>query len=95
MVFVSETVNFLLSFRRLTRVSDVQLYFFKDIFVPLFCVTGANLFKNLVFSVIKTDSLKLAASAETVTAVVLYTAMIIAFHSIDREELRWLRSLVK
>lgn len=94
-VFVSETVNFLLSFRRLTKVSDVQLYFFKDIFVPLFCVIGANLFKNLVFSAIDIDNFKLAASAEIVTAVVLYTAMIIAFHSIDKEELGWLRSLVK
>ena len=94
-VFVSETVNFVLSFRRLTKVSDVRLSFFKDIFIPLFSVIGANLLKNLLLLSFNINSYKLAASAEIITAILIYIGMIIAFHSIDKEELSWLKSLVK
>ena len=94
-VFVSETVNFVLSFRRLTKVSDVRLSFFKDIFIPLFSVIGANLLKNFILYAFNTANLKLAASLEIIAAVVLYTGMIVLFHSIDKEELDWMKSLVK
>ena len=94
-VFVSETVNFILSFRRLTKVSDVRLSFFKDVFIPLFSVIGANLLKNLLFFSFNISSYKLAASAEIITAIIIYVGMIITFHSIDKEELDWLKSLVK
>lgn len=94
-VFVSETVNFILSFRRLTKVSDVQLSFFKDFFIPLFCVIGANLLKSLIFFSFNPSSLKLAAAAEIITAAILYVLMIISFRSIDKEELDWIKSLVR
>lgn len=94
-VFVSETVNFLLSFRRLTKVSDVNISFFKDIFIPLFCVIGANLIKNMIFTPIDIAGAKLSASLEIITAALLYVGMIVLFHSIDREELSWLKSLVR
>lgn len=94
-VFVSESVNFLLSFRRLTKVSDVRLSFFSDIFIPLFCVTGSNLIKNLIFYSINFNNPKLSATVEIITAVTLYIVMIIAFRSVDKEELRWIKSLVK
>lgn len=94
-VFISEIINFILSFRRLTIVSDVQISFFKDIFVPLFCVIGANLIKNIFFFNINLSNLKLAASAEIITAVLIYFGMIVAFRSIDKEELNWLKSLIK
>lgn len=94
-VFVSELINFLLSFRRLTIVSDVQIYFFKDIFIPIFSVIGANLFKNLLFSFITIANIKLSASAEIIASIFIYIGMIVAFHSIDREELSWLKNLVK
>lgn len=94
-VFVSETVNFLLSFRRLTKVSDVNISFFKDIFIPLFCVIGANLIKNMIFTPIDIVGAKLSASLEIITAALLYVGMIVLFHSIDKEELSWLKSLVR
>lgn len=94
-VFVSEIINFILSFRRLTKVSDVNISFFKDIFIPLFCVIGANLIKNMIFNPINVADAKLAASLEIITAVILYIGMIVLFHSIDKEELRWLKSLVQ
>ena len=37
-VFVSEIINFILSFRRLTKVSDVNISFFKDIFIPIYYI---------------------------------------------------------
>ncbi len=92
-VFVSEIINLALSFGRLTKVSDVNILFFKDIFIPLLCVIGANLLKNLIFASFDTASFKLAASLEITTASAIYLALIIIFGSIDKEELRWLRSL--
>lgn len=93
-VFFSETVNFTLSFRRLTKVSDVAVSFFKDIFTPILCVIGANLLKSLIFTSVVISGAKLAASVEIVTASVLYIVMIILFCSVDREELRWFKSLI-
>lgn len=93
-VFVSEIVNFLLSFRRLTIVSDVQIFFFKDIFIPIFSVIGAGLLKNLLFTHITIESTQLCASAEILTSAVIYIAIIVALGSIDREELNWLKKLV-
>ena len=94
-IFVSEIINFFLSFRRLTKVSDVNVSFFKDIFVPTFCVIGANLLKNMIFGSISFASAKLAASLEIIAAVFLYLGMILLFRSVDREELNWLKSLIK
>ena len=93
-VFVSEIINFALSFRRLTKVSDVNILFFKDLFIPLLCVIGANLLKNLIFAPFGTASFKLAASLEIITTSAIYLAMIILFGSIDKEELRWFKSLI-
>lgn len=94
-VFVSETVNFLLSFRRLTMVSNVRISFFKDIFIPIFCVTGASLLKNIIFSTFNFASIKFAAAAEIIVTAILYIVMLIVFSSIDREELGWLKGLAK
>ena len=94
-VFVSEIINFILSFRRLTKVSDVNISFFKDIFIPIFCVIGANLSKNFIFFFFNITNFKLAASLEIIAAVILYTGMIVLFRSIDKEELDWMKSLVK
>lgn len=94
-VFVSEIINFILSFRRLTKVSDVNISFFKDIFIPIFCVIGANLLKNFIFFFFNITNFKLAASLEIIAAVILYTGMIVLFRSIDKEELDWMKSLVK
>lgn len=93
-VFVSEIINFILSFRRLTKVSDVNISFFKDIFIPIFCVVGAGLVKDMIFLSADIAEPKLAASAEIVVSVLLYIGMTVMFRSIDREELRWLKSLV-
>lgn len=94
-VFVSETINFLLSFRRLTMVSNVKISFFKDIFIPIFCVTGASLLKNIIFSTFNFASIKFAAAAEIIATAIFYIVMLIIFSSIDREELDWLKGLVR
>ena len=69
--------------------------FFKDIFIPLFSVIGANLLKNFIFFFFNITNFKLAASLEIIAAVILYTGMIVLFRSIDKEELDWMKSLVK
>lgn len=94
-VFVSEAVNFFLSFRRLTVVSNVQISFFKDIFIPIFCVIGANLFKSIILTPFSIQNVKAAASAEIIIATIIYIGMLIVFSSIDREELDWLKRLAR
>ncbi len=94
-VFVSEAVNFFLSFRRLTVVSNVQISFFKDFFIPIFCVIGANIFKSIILTPFSIQSVKAAASAEIIIATIIYIGMLIIFSSIDREELDWLKGLAR
>ena len=94
-VFVSESVNFFLSFRRLAKVSDVHISFFKDLFIPIFCIIGANLFRELLFSALSFSEVKLAATVEISFSILLYITMIVIFRSVDREEIDWLKALIR
>ena len=94
-VFVSESVNFFLSFRRLTMVADVRIGLFKDIVIPLLCVVSANLFKNIFFALFPVNvNIRLCAAAETVISALLYAVLLAVFRSVDREELIWAKRVV-
>lgn len=90
-VFVSELVNFVLSFRRLTVVSEVRVSLFKDILIPLLSVIGANLVKNLVFSLFNPAwGIKASVTVSILMSVAVYAVLLVIFGSVDREELAWL-----
>ncbi len=95
-IFASECINFFLSLRRLSVVSEVRVELFKDIFIPLLCVISANLFKNILCGIISVPSdLKSAAAFETVLSVICYSALLIIFRSIDNDEVLWIKRLIK
>ena len=95
-VFVSECVNFFLSFRRLTIVSDVKVELFKDIIIPLLCIISANLFKNILFG-LSPDfySDKTAAAVEIIFSALCYIVFLLIFRSVDKEEITWIKRMVK
>ena len=93
-VFVSEILNFVLSFRRLTMVSEVRISLFKDIVVPLLSVISANLIKELLFSSAAFQlGYKGEAAAEICFSAIIYILFLILFQSIDKEELKWFTRL--
>lgn len=95
-IFASECINFFLSFRRLTIVSEVRVELFRDIIIPLLCVTASNMFKNIVFSFFSiTAHIKSAAAFEIVFSVICYALLLMIFRSIDNDEIKWIKKLIK
>ena len=95
-IFISEIINFTLSFRRLTVVSEVRLELFRDIVIPLLCVVAACFstgFINNIFS-FNFGSKQFAAFSILVCSVI-YLSLLRIFGAIDREETEWFKSLLK
>ncbi len=93
-VFMSEIINFALSFRRLTVVSEVRVDLFKDIVVPLMCVISAGTLKNTVLLFLPTlSSEKITAAAGIFISAAVYILMLRIFSSIDKEEIEWVKKL--
>lgn len=94
-IFISECLNFFLSFRRLTIVSEVRIEFFKDIVIPLLCVICANLFKNLFFGLFAMDvGAKLAAAINIIFSAIVYLVLLTIFKAVDKEELKWVNKII-
>lgn len=89
-IYISESINFFLSFRRLTKVSEVRLELFRDIFIPLLCVAAAGIMKNIVFALCFSTS----AVAEIIFSVICYFIFLFIFRSIDKEEIRWMKRML-
>ncbi len=93
-VFLSEIVNFALSFRRLTVVSEVRLDLFKDIVVPLMCVVFAGSVKDIMFFIFPAvTSQKAEAIFGILFSVAIYSLMLRIFSSVDKEEIKWMKNL--
>lgn len=93
-VFMSEIINFALSFRRLTMVSEVRIELFRDIVIPLLCVISAGNIKNIIFTLFPVDfGLKGDAVAAVIICAVLYLAFLRIFTAINKEELSWAKKL--
>lgn len=95
-VFVSECVNFFLSFRRLTVVSEVKVELFKDLVIPLLCVMSAGMFKRIVFGLLSFNlNAKASAASEIIFSVLCYCTLLVVFRSIDNEEVLWIKRIIK
>ena len=95
-VFVSECVNFFLSFRRLTIVSEVKIELFKDLVIPLLCAVSAGLFKQIFFGIIPAaQNIKTAAATEIIFSAVCYCVLLLVFRAIDNEEVLWIKRTFK
>lgn len=92
-VFLSEIINFALSFRRLTVVSEVRIDLFKDIVIPVGCVICAGSFKNIVFSAVTGISNAAVAIASTFFCLTVYIVLLKIFSSIEKEEIIWIKNI--
>ncbi len=93
-VFMSEIINFALSFRRLTIVSEVKIDLFRDIFIPLMCVLFAGSLKD-IFSFLFPMSVseKTSATFGILFCTAVYILMLRIFSSINKEEIEWTKKL--
>ena len=93
-VFLSEIINFALSFRRLTIVSEVRIDLFRSIVVPVFCVICSGLIKNILFSLSPSNaSVRIYAVATTGICILTYLFLLKIFSSIENEEILWVRKI--
>ncbi len=93
-VFLSEIINFALSFRRLTVVSEVRVDLFKSIVTPTLCVICTGMIKSIFFENIFSDqSTRIHAVTTTFFSVLLYLLFLKIFNSIEKEEILWIRKI--
>ena len=95
-VFVSECVNFFLSFRRLVAVSEVKIELFRDLVIPILCVLSSGLCKKIIFGLITLNiGEKPTAAAEIIFSVLCYSMLLLIFRAIDSEEVGWIKKIFK
>ena len=93
-VFMSEIINFSLSFRRLTKVSEVRIDLFRDIVIPLLCAVSAGSIKRIAFAFfIPSLSDKGTAVFSIILSICVYVALLRIFTAINKEELSWAKKL--
>ncbi len=94
-IYASELINFVLSFRRLSVVSEVSINLFKDLIVPFLCIVASCLsteFVSHIFSLNLSD--KGNATVYITLAISIYLILLRMFNAIDKEEIQWLKRLI-
>ncbi len=94
-VFLSEILNFALSFRRLTIVSEVRVDLFKSIVIPALCIVSAGSVKSLIAPFFVTGNRFSDAVICVILCTGIYLALLKVFGSIEKEEILWAKSLSK
>ncbi|MBQ8227943.1 MAG: oligosaccharide flippase family protein [Clostridia bacterium] len=94
-IYLSELINFVLSFRRLTIVSEVEIEIYKDLVVPLLgiivsCLCGEFISKIFSFNI----SFRTITVFYIVIEVSIYFSVLRLFKAIDQEETLWLKRLI-
>lgn len=92
-VFLSEIINFALSFRRLTVVSEVRIDLFKDIVIPVGCIISSGALKDITFSAVVGISDKAYAVSSTAFCIIIYLVLLKIFDSIENEEISWIKNI--
>lgn len=92
-VFLSEIINFSLSFRRLTIVSEVRVDLFRDIVIPIGCIICSGALKSIVFSAVTGIGKTAAAISSTVFCMIVYIVLLKLFSSIENEEIIWMKNI--
>lgn len=95
-IFISKLINFVLSFRRLTVVSEVSIELFRDIVTPLLCVIAScfcTSFINQIFSF--NLGAKAAAAYNVILCAFIYLILLRIFQAVDKEETQWFKGLLK
>ena len=91
-LFLSEIINFALSFNRLAKTAELRFNIVSDIVKPLLAALGAGSVLNLIMYFVFPDiSSKLALAMLTVLFVTLYFPCLYIFGCIDRSDIRQLK----
>ena len=92
---MSEIINFALSFRRLTMVSEVRIDLFRDIVIPLLCIISSGNIKNIIFTLFPIDyGAKSDAVAGILICAGMYTVLLRLFTAINSEEISWMKRIL-
>lgn len=95
-LFLSEIINFALSFNRLTKTAELRLNLFSDLGKPLLAALGAGSVLNLIMYFVFTDiSSKLALSMLTVLFVTLYFPCLYILGCVDKNDVIHLKPAIK
>lgn len=94
-IFFSEILNFSLSFRRLTKVAQVEIDFIKDLTVPIISILISCLIVRLFSLSFTMNSAKLQTAITITTGALLYYIFLRLFKSIDSEEISWIKGMLK
>ncbi|MBR2956953.1 MAG: polysaccharide biosynthesis protein [Clostridia bacterium] len=95
-LFLSEIINFALSFNRLTKTAELRLNLFSEIFKPLLAALGAGSLLNLIMYFVFPDiSSKLALAMLTVLFVTLYFPCLYILGCVDKNDVIHLKPAIK
>lgn len=95
-LFLSEIINFSLSFNRLTKTAEIKINLFSDIAKPLLAALGAGSVLNMIMYFVFPDiSSKPALAILTVLYVALYFPCLLLFGCIGKNDIRRLAPTTK
>lgn len=85
-IYVSETLNFLLSYRRLNQTAGLRLALYRSVLAPLLASCGAMLLPRLLFPALPDGMLLLLS-------VPFYGLLLRLLGSVSKSDLRWFRGI--
>ncbi len=95
-LFLSEIINFALSFNRLTKTAELRLNLFSDLVKPLLAALGAGSVLNLIMYFVFPDiSSKLAIAMLTVFFIALYFPCLYILGCVDKNGVIHLKPAIK
>ncbi len=95
-IYLSELINFIFSFRRVGVVSEITVDLFKDLVIPFLSIIAACLCVEFVGSVLTPDiNHKISAAFYIIAQSVLYVSALRFFGAIDTEEVNWIKKLIR
>lgn len=94
-IYLSELINFVLSFRRLSVVSEVTIELFKDLVIPLLSIIASCLCGEFIGEIFSLNiGFKGKAIFDIIIEVTIYISVLRLFKAIDKEEMQWIKRLV-
>ena len=94
MVYITELINFTLSFMRLLDVTKIKLPVGRLVISPLLSAAGAVTLARLAFTLLNPPiSMKMQVILCSVLAVFVYLVFVRLTGVIDREDMKWLKGI--
>ena len=93
-IYLSELINFVLSFRRLSIVSEVEINLLRSIIIPVMSIISACLCGDFIGRILCPNfSYKSEAIVFVFIELTIYLLFLRIFRAIDKEETQWLKRM--